>query len=104
MVKLPKWLLQHSATVEPYAGAGANGPVYADAVTVRCFREDKRRLVRSATGEQVISETTLYCLPGTVAPPQSRVDLGTRVATVITVADRDGGQLPVPSHVEVNLT
>jgi hypothetical protein len=81
-VKLPRWLLQHTATIEPYAGAGANGPVYADAVTVRCFREDKRRLVRSATG----------------------VDLGTRVATVITVADRDGGQLPVPSHVEVNLT
>jgi hypothetical protein len=36
----------------------------------------------------------VYCLPGTVAPPESRVDLGTRVATVITVADRDGGNSP----------
>lgn len=103
-MKLPRWLLQHSATIEPYAGAGANGPVYGAGVVVRCFRDDKRRLVRSGTGEQVVSETTLYCPPGTVAPPQSRVDLGHRKATVITLSDRDGGQLPVPSHVEVNLT
>ena len=103
-MKFPKFLLQHTATVEAFAGAGANGPVYAAAETVRCFREDKRRLVRAPNGEQVVSETTLYCLPGTVAPPQSRVDLGTRVATVITVADRDGGKLPVPSHVEVSCT
>ena len=104
MVKLPRWLLQHTASIEPFAGAGANGPVYDTATVVKCFREDKRRLVRAPNGEQVVSETTLYCLPGTVAPPQSRVDLGTRVATVITVADRDGGRLPVPSHVEVSCT
>lgn len=104
MVKFPKWLLQHQVTIEPFEGNGANGPVYGAPVTVKCFRDDKRRLVRGASGSQVVSGSTVYCLPGTVAPPESRVDLGTRVATVITVADRDGGKLPVPSHVEVNLT
>lgn len=103
-MKLPKWMLQHEVTVEPFAGAGANGPVYGDPVTVPCLREDKRRLVRAPNGDQVISETTFYCQPGTVAPPQSRVDLGTRISTVITFADRDGGRLPVPSHVEVSCT
>lgn len=101
---IPEFLLQHTVTIEPFEGNGANGPVYGAPVEVPCFRDDKRRLVRSASGSQVVSSSTVFCQPGTVAPPESRVDLGTRVATVITMADRDGGQLPVPSHVEVNLT
>jgi hypothetical protein len=102
--RLPSFLLQHTVTIEPYQGNGANGPVYGAPVTVKCFRDDKRRLVRGSNGSQVVSESTVYCLPGTVAPPESRINLGTRVATVITSADRDGGHLPVPSHVEVNCT
>jgi hypothetical protein len=103
-VALPAVLFQHEVTIEPFQGNGANGPVYGAPVTVRCFRDDKRRLVRAPNGSQVVSESTVYCLPGTVAPPESRINLGSRVATVITSADRDGGTLPVPSHVEVNCT
>lgn len=103
-VALPRFLLQHQVVIEPFQGTGANGPVYGPPVTVPCFRDDKRRLVRAPNGSQVVSESTVYCLPGTVAPPESRINLGSRVATVITTADRDGGALPVPSHVEVNCT
>lgn len=101
---IPDFLLQHTVTIEPFEGSGANGPVYGAPVTVPCLRDDKRRLVRGASGSQVVSSTTVYCQPGTVAPPESRVDLGSRVATVITTADHDGGTLPVPSHVEVSCT
>lgn len=103
-VALPRFLLQHTVTIEPFLGNGATGPIYGPPVTVPCFRDDKRRLVRAMNGSQVISESTVYCLPGTVAPPESRINLGTRTATVITTAIRDGGSLPVPSHVEVNCT
>jgi hypothetical protein len=103
-VVIPPFLLQHEVEIEPYLGNGATGPVYGPAAPVKCFREDRRRLVRAENGSQVISESTVYCQPGTVAPPESRVNLGDRLATVLTVANRDGGNLPVPSHVEVVLT
>ncbi len=101
---IPSFLLPHTVTVEPYEGSGANGPRFGPAVTVRCYREDKRRLVRASNGDQVISETTVWCQLGTVAPPKSRVDLGDRKAEVIVCGRLDGGALPVPSHLEVNCT
>lgn len=104
MTGIPPMLLQHTAVIEPYEGSGANGPVYGVPVTVRCYREDKRRKVRATNGAEVTAETTLWCQLDTVAPAGSRVDLGDRKADVIVSARYDGGQLPVPSHVEVHLT
>lgn len=54
-------LLIHEVTVETYQGAGAYGDTYSAAVPVRCLREEERRLVRNArTGEEVISEVTIF--------------------------------------------
>lgn len=102
-MKLPRFLLRETATIAVYEGDTGVGPSYADAVTVRCFREDKRRMVRDATGTEVTSETTIYCPPGTTVTPESRVTVGGRTTTVITVADHDTNGLPTPDHVEVNL-
>jgi len=104
MGAIPAWLLRHTAVVEPLVGEGSHGPVYGPAVTVRCMRDDKRRLVRSRDGSEVTSETTLYMRLSETCPVGSRVDLGDRVATVITAARRDGGGLPTPDHLEVTLT
>ncbi|MGH3323259.1 MAG: hypothetical protein ACRDOV_02370, partial [Streptomyces sp.] len=80
------------------------GPVYGAAVPVRCFRDDKRRLVRGLDGSEVVSETTLYMRLVEVCPVGSRVTLDDgRVTTVITSARRDGGGLPTPDHLEVTL-
>lgn len=103
-MRVPRWLLRHEIVVEPYLGQGGNGPTYGPAVTVRCFRDDARKLVRDAAGEQVVSETTCYCPPATVAPPLSRVTVAGKTAYVITAKARDGGGLPTPDHLEVNLT
>ncbi|CAL9607381.1 hypothetical protein SUDANB95_05517 [Actinosynnema sp. ALI-1.44] len=104
MAAIPAFLLRHSARIEPYEGEGGAGPIYGAPVDVECFREDARRLVRDRTGEQVVSETTLYCLPGIVAPPKSRVTLSGRTAFVILAKDRHSGTSAPIDHVEVNLT
>jgi hypothetical protein len=97
-------LLRHEVTIEPYLGQSAAGPRYGPPVTVRCFADDARRLVRNEAGEQVVSESTVFCRLSTTAPPKSRVNVFGREAFVITAKRRDGGGLAVPDHLELALT
>lgn len=94
-----------TVTVETRTGIGANGAVYAAPVEVAVYLEDARRLVRSGTGEQVVSETTLYCDPADAAAfaPDSKVTLPTRSALVILTKTHAIGD-PDVDHTEVNLT
>ena len=102
---IPGFLLLHAVTIEAPAGQGPFGPAYAAPVTVRCMVDEQTRMIRSATGDQVVSGATVYAPPGTVAPVGSRVTLPSgRVATVLAVSTRDGGGLATPDHVEVALT
>lgn len=94
-------------TVEPYQGAGAHGPLYGAPVTVRALMEAGRKRVRDTEGDEVVSETTLRVR---LADADHFVT-GARVTlpdgttpTVITTTRYDGRRLPVPSHLEVNLT
>lgn len=109
MGTIPAFLLRHTIIVEKYLGAGATGPLFAPPVTVRCFNEDKRRLIRSgrtagSSGtNEIVASTTSYCPPGTDAPAQSRVTVNGRVTTVLQFLDHDGGGLPTPDHVELLL-
>ncbi|MBG0830515.1 hypothetical protein HS041_22395 [Planomonospora sp. ID67723] len=104
MADLPAYLLRHTVTVEPLTGEGPYGPEYGPAAEVRCFIDDKRRLVRDKTGAQVVSETTVFMPLATTCPVGSRVTLPTgRESTVLTSLRRDGGGLPTPDHLEVNL-
>lgn len=99
---LPAFLLQHTVTVEPWAGSGGYGDIWGDPFDLQCFVEDRRRLVRAADGSEVISETTVYANRGPSIPNRSRITLPSgRVSMAITVADHDGGALPVPSHLEI---
>lgn len=103
---MPGFLLRHEVIVEPYEGDSANGPLYGTPVTVRCFLEEKRRMVRNKEGEQVLSGATFYCRLDAIAdaPPQSLVTLpGGRQSEVITQAPHNGGGLPTPDHLEVSL-
>ncbi|MFF9910619.1 hypothetical protein [Streptomyces sp. NPDC013457] len=101
---LPGYLLGHTVTVEPFEGHSAYGPLYGDPVAVRCFLDDQTRTVRDRTGREVTSSATFYARPGLVCPAESRVSLPSgRQTTVIAVLDRDGGGMPTPDHVEVQL-
>lgn len=95
----------HLVQVATFAGTSGDGDVFASPVSKKCFREDETKLVRSATGEQVVSQTTLYGPLGDLSAyaVNSRVTLPGRLSRVIGVYARDGGTLSLPSHVEVHL-
>lgn len=104
MSAIPGFLLRHTVTVEPLTGQGPYGPTYGPGVVVRCFVDAKTRMVRSPAGEQVTSSSTVYCRLDTTAPPGSRVTLTDgRATNVIAALRRDGGGLPTPDHLEVQL-
>lgn len=101
---LPAAAFQHDVTIEPYLGPSAYGPRYGGAAVVRGFVEQQTRMVRATDGTQVSSTSTVLCPLDTDAPAQSRVTLpGGRVTSVIAALRRDGGKLPVPSHLELQL-
>ncbi|MEU4444895.1 hypothetical protein AB0K14_03220 [Actinosynnema sp. NPDC050801] len=107
-MQIPAVLLPHTITVRPYLGTGPYDDVYGDPVVIRrTFVEDRRRLVRSSTGEEVISETTVRARPREHIPVGSLVTVwaGTpheRTAHVITANLFDHPSSW--SHIEVSLT
>ena len=104
MAEIPGLFLRHKVDVEPYEGTGAYGDQYLPLVAgVRCFKDDKRRLVRAASGEEVVSETTLYLRldQATRFVPGSLVTLPDRTSKVISCAHRDDGGLGAWQHIEV---
>lgn len=102
-MELPAEALQHTVPVEPYLGTNGLGKdTWGAAIQLRCFKEDHRRMVRAKDGSEVVSETTLYANRGPSIPARSRVTLPGRTSLVILVKDYDGGDLPVPSHLEIH--
>lgn len=100
---------RHTVQVERLDGTGAYGDVYLTATAALCAIDDRRRMVRDATGTETVSETTIL-LPLTTAdvPLGSRVTLpashGGRTATVLAVSRHDSGGMPTPNHLELALT
>lgn len=99
---------QHQVTFEPYAGACGDGsPLFGAAVTLTGWLDFKRRTVRTAmtttnTGDEVVGEASFYTDRGPTIPNESRVTMpGGTVSRVLAVLDRDGGALPLPSHLEI---
>ncbi|MEV8048961.1 hypothetical protein [Streptomyces bacillaris] len=104
MTAIPRRFLRHRITVEPYAGRSGTQDLYGPAVEVRCFLEQKTRLVRTPTGDTVVSSSTAYAYPGTTAPAKSRVTFRNgRKTKVIQCAEQDSGGLGTPDHVEIQL-
>jgi hypothetical protein len=102
---LPGFLLVHQVTVTAYLGDVADGPSWGVPTTVRCFLDQGTRMVRNREGREVSSSSTAYCPLDTVAPPESQVTLPDgRQVTVIQALRRDGGTLPLPAHLEIQLT
>ncbi len=95
--------------IAAYQGFGAYGDVYDTPADVdRCVIDDTTRVVpvqtQDAEGTTAVSATTVFCPPGTVAPPGSLVTLpGGRTARVLATAVMDAHGLPLPEHVELAL-
>lgn len=104
-MNLPDILLQHVVSIEAFEGTDGYGEDhYAAPVTVACFVDQKTRLVRdpAQAGSEVVSESTVYAQLDTVAPARSKVTFTDGAQTIVIDAlRRDGGDLPVPSHLEI---
>lgn len=106
-MQVPAELLPHTITVRPLQGSGPYGNVFGDPTIHRAFVEDRRRLVASASGEEVVSETSAYTGPDVLVPVGSQVTVwqGTpheRIARVITT--RRYEHPDSWSHLEIALT
>lgn len=99
---------QHQVTFEPHAGtAGDGSESYGAPVTLTGWLDFKRRTVRTAmtttnTGDEVVAEATFYTDRGPTIPNESRVTMPDgSTSRVLAVLDRNGGALPLPSHLEI---
>lgn len=101
MVLGPRWRT-HTISVEPYVGSGAYGSTYGPAVSITCRVEDGVRLVRSASGDEAVSTSTVFCDADVVIPAESRVTVKGRVTTVLLVSDPSTGRSRL-DHLEVSL-
>ncbi|GAA1026825.1 hypothetical protein GCM10009557_05890 [Virgisporangium ochraceum] len=104
------WLAQvlpepHTVELEPYQGSSGRGDVYGDPVTVTCFVDQKRRLVRAPNGSQVVSSTTVFAPLDTSCPPRSRVTLpdGHTALVIGTAQRRAAGVAEAAEHLEITL-
>lgn len=102
-MRLPEKYMPHTVTVKPLTGHSSVGKVYGDPFTLRCMAQGKRRMVRDATGTEVLSELTLYAAPGQAAaiPPGSVVTWRGDDTEVLAAIDHDSGGLGAPDHTEV---
>lgn len=98
-------LFTQTASVRTYTGQNADGPLYADAVSVKVFVNDSRQLVRDATGTEIVSETTLYghLVDIDTFLPQSLVTVNGREAEVVMAYRRDSAGPASAYHCQIVL-
>lgn len=96
----------HTVDVETLTGGGPMGDTYGAPVTVPCLIDEQRNLVRSRSGDEVVSETTLLMDKSHYDKftPESYVTYRGRRATVISRSLFDSGPLNLPDHCEIRLT
>lgn len=87
---IPSALLRQSLTIRPRTGEGATGPDYGDPATHVARIEPRRRQVRDAAGEVVVSDAVAWLRPDApVAVGDQAVVFG-RILTVLGVAEVQG--------------
>lgn len=96
----------HTVTVTPLQGEGAYGPVYGAEQTVAGFLDSATRLVRSATGQEVVSQSTFYtdvAHAGAFTSGSVVALPGDAHTVVITANARTAPGLDLPAHLEVQM-
>jgi hypothetical protein len=96
--------LSHTITVETFDGTGFDGATYLAPVTVsNCMVEKVSRLVRNSSGNEVVSETTIYATPdqASLFTEHTRISVGDYQSTVIKIEVMD--VFGLPGHVVVSL-
>lgn len=104
-MRLPKFLTPDTVTLRPHEGEGAYGDVFGEPRQLEHVKVDETmRLVRDATGSEIVSSARLFARPehGPI-PLDSEVTLPSgRVAKVISSALMR--HPPAPEHYDVSLS
>ncbi|MFD9863472.1 hypothetical protein [Streptomyces alboflavus] len=103
MNRVPRFLLRHRVSVEPYLGDSAYGKQYGPPVAdVPALVAETVGQVRTPDGREVTSTAQVIADPGLVCPPGSRLTLPSgRTTTALSVAHHTAPGLPVPACTEV---
>ncbi|MEV2203739.1 hypothetical protein AB0E11_27785 [Streptomyces fradiae] len=103
MTRVPRWLLRHRITVEPYVGDSAYGPQYGPPVEdVPALVAETVRTVRDREGREVTSTAQVIAEPDLNCPAESRLTLPSgRRTRVLSVAAHTAPGLPTPDCTEV---
>lgn len=99
---------RHEVQVERLAGSGPRGDVFDPQFTALAAIDDRTKIVVDTNGSEAAAQTTVvFPRPVGFIPPGSKITLpathGARTSYVIACRVADGGGLPTPDHVEVNL-
>jgi hypothetical protein len=87
---IPSAFLRQSLTIRPRAGEGATGPLYGEPVTHAARIEPRRRQVRDAGGEVVISDAVAWLRPGAAVAVGDQAIVFGRILAVLAVAEVQG--------------
>jgi hypothetical protein len=95
----------HTAAVETYHGTGSFGDDFDPPVSVKGMLEDVRQLVVSATGEQVVSESTFHTdlENADLFTVDSRVTVNGRTTRVLGTKRLDSAGFTNLDHLQVTL-
>lgn len=99
---LPPRFKLHEASIEVRRSGGAYGDTFDTAVVVVGYLQSERKLVRSASGEEVVSSSSLWLDPGVEVTEGSKVTVLGQTSFALGVSDNRGpGGLH--DHLEVSL-
>jgi hypothetical protein len=105
---IPAFLTPHTVTVRPLTGSGGMGAVYGSPVAdIPALVVEGAQLVRSPSGEEVVSQAQVSVHFDVEAPPGSEVTVwaGTAKERTSTVITASGGPHPtLPSFLTLALT
>ena len=110
MAEIPDRFLVHRAAVYTVTGQNALGEVLASSVEFPCFISHKRRMVRGANGDEIVSETTIsarldvypYVTPGSEIVLHTEDPLLTsRAQSVISASPAVDGGMGAWQHTRV---
>lgn len=96
----------HTVTVRTNLGEGGNGTIWSAPVDVPCFIDGGVKVVRTATGEQVVVAAPVYA-PLEYADKLtagSEVTVRGKTSRIIAATVYDSGDLDLPDHVQITLT
>jgi hypothetical protein len=104
-MKLPKSAQPHTATIKPYLGEGAYGPVWGDTYDIDCYFVHKKKITFDEEGNEITSPSQLHTSADIKPKEQSEVSFEwtSKPLEVIAVNRYDNALTGNLSNVEIML-